>query len=287
MLVAPFDALVRTRAWRRLGLLVLYLLIVLLVWALLWRRAQLRGLPDVGAPFDEAALGTTVRVPDDRNAFVLYRRAAERFRDMNEAESKSFTGSNLLWSRADATLRRWVADHEAAISLLRAGSERPEAYLEGAGIWRSTSPRSTSKVELLRRLSWIGDAALFEAGRLRAEGDVAGAWTLLKAVVRASRHMTRAVPTIEAVPTPSSSSSSPHWPVSAVGRGSGRSASRCSGEPSTTCWPPGALWTVPLAAVYREEYRSAEESLANLQPLIAWRTERRPAAGRFDLFAHA
>ena len=46
------------------------------------------------------------RVPDDRNAFVLYRQAAEQFRDMSEAEGKSFTDANLSWSAADADAPR-------------------------------------------------------------------------------------------------------------------------------------------------------------------------------------
>ena len=37
--------------------------------------AQLIGLPDVGDPFDVAAF-RAFTIPDDRNAFVLYRRAA-------------------------------------------------------------------------------------------------------------------------------------------------------------------------------------------------------------------
>ena len=57
--LAPFRAIERTRGRRRLGLLVLYGLIAVVIWALLWRRSQLAGLPDVGALFDVAAFRVT------------------------------------------------------------------------------------------------------------------------------------------------------------------------------------------------------------------------------------
>src|ERR1017187_101873 len=137
-LLFPFRAVERAGGWRRLGLLVVYVLIALPILALLWRRSQLVGLPDVGASHDGLASVTPAGVPDDRNAFVPYRRAAERFRAMTPGEGVSFTKANLLWSQADAVLRGWVAEHQEAISLLRAGSERPEASLELPG--RPTGP---------------------------------------------------------------------------------------------------------------------------------------------------
>ncbi|HEY2158832.1 MAG TPA: hypothetical protein VGH33_24585, partial [Isosphaeraceae bacterium] len=191
ILLSPVRAIERARGRRRIGLLALYGLIALLFSAMSWRQSQLGGLPDIGEPLDVAA--SRIGVPDDRNAFVPYRRAAERFRDMSKSEGESFANANLLWSQADATLRGWVAEHREAISLLRHGSERPEACLETRE-HPTVMLTTAEKLELLRRLSWIGDAALFEAGRLRAEGDRAGAWSLLKAVVRTSRHMERAVP---------------------------------------------------------------------------------------------
>ena len=76
---APSRAIERTRGWSRLGLLVLYGLMALVIWGLLWRRSQLAALPDVGEPFDVAAFRLPAHVPDDRNAFVPYRRAAHGF----------------------------------------------------------------------------------------------------------------------------------------------------------------------------------------------------------------
>ncbi len=193
LILAPIRTIERARGWRRLGLLGLYGLIVLGLLAFLWRRSQLARLPDVGETFGAAAsrLG---RVPDDRNAFIPYRQAAHRVRLMTDAEGDSFSDANLNWSRSDATLRRWVADNDQAISLMCAGTERPDAFLDASGP-ATGSLTAANNSEVVIRLSWVGNAALFKAGRLRSEGDPSGAWALLRTVVRVSRDMERAFPT--------------------------------------------------------------------------------------------
>jgi hypothetical protein len=107
--LAPFRAIERARGWRRLALLAVYTLIAVVIGAFLWRRSQLAGLPDVGEPFDVAATRWPAPSPGNRNAFPIYSRAAMRFSDMTPAVGNSFNNANLSWSRADATLRAWVA----------------------------------------------------------------------------------------------------------------------------------------------------------------------------------
>ena len=46
--LSPFRAIERARGWRRLGLLVLYAAIAVVIGGLLWRRSQLAGLPMSG-----------------------------------------------------------------------------------------------------------------------------------------------------------------------------------------------------------------------------------------------
>jgi hypothetical protein len=284
ILLFPLRAIERARGWRRLGLLLLYLMIALPILAPLWRRSQLAGLPDVGNTFDVAASRPTAGVPDDRNAFVPYRRAAERFREMSNAEGESFSKADLRWSRADATLRGWVAAHREATALLRAGSERPEAYLELPG--HPTGPLALAeKQEVIRRLSWIGDAALFEAGRLRAEGDPVGAWALLKSTVRASRDMERAVPTAWCQTTAMTLVQYAREPVSEWAK-----------DPSVDVvllrralddLAAAEALTPPLSHFYRGEYQVADESLEYPQPLIAERARHVADARAFDLSAFA
>lgn len=186
--LSPLRALERSRGWRRLGILAVYTLIALVIWAIMWRRAQLASLPDIGDPFEAAGIRSPVPVSDERNAAVPYRAAAKLFRDLNNgAESTSFTNANLAWSRADATMRAWVAEHDKAISLLIDGSTRPEFYFDMPNV--SAIEARAERVELARRMGWIGTAGLFKAGQLQAQGDCAGAWSILKGIVRANRHM--------------------------------------------------------------------------------------------------
>ena len=133
ILLFPFRAVERTQGWRRIALLVLYGLIAVGIWGFLWRQSQLARLPDVGDSFGVAAFREPGRVSDDRNAFIPYRQAAQRFREMNEAEGNAFNNADLKWSRADAALRGWVAKNDQAIALMCAGRRlRPDVFLEGA-----------------------------------------------------------------------------------------------------------------------------------------------------------
>ena len=130
----PLRAVERSRGWRRLVLLVLYGLIALGTWVILWRRSQLAALPDVGDPFAGGTLQLPAPVPGSHNAFVSYRRAIERFRDMNKDEGNSFSNAEFAWERADATFRAWVAEHDEAISLLWAQpAALPEVFVEVPG----------------------------------------------------------------------------------------------------------------------------------------------------------
>jgi hypothetical protein len=280
VLLFPFRAIERARGWRRLGLLVLYVLISLPIIALLWRRSQLFGLPDVGPSYGGSIDGARGGVPDDRNAFVLYRQAAEQCRVMTAGEGESFTNANLVWSRADVVLRGWVAEHREAISLLRAGSERPEAYLELPG--RPTGPfLLAEKQQVIVKLSWIGTAALFEAGRLRAEGDPDGAWALLKAVVRASRDMERAVPTAWCRTTAFTQVQYAREPVTEWARDPSVGVALLRRALDDVA--AAEALTPPLPAFYRGEYQAAEASLESPQWMIAERARGRAAAGVFDL----
>jgi hypothetical protein len=284
ILLFPLRAIERARGWRRLGLLLLYLMIALPSLAQLWRRSQLVGLPDVGDTFDVAAARPTAGVPDDRNAFIPYRRAAERFREMSKDEDESFSKANLRWSWADATLRGWVADHREAIALLRAGSERPEVYLERPGKLTDL-PAIDAEREVIRRLSLIGDAALFEAGRLRVEGDPAGAWAVLKAVVRASRDMERAVPTTWSRDTAIILVQYAREPVSEWAKDPSVSVALL--RRALDDLAAAEALTPPLSHFYREEYQAVDATLEYPQPLIAERARHLADAGAFDLSAFA
>ena len=192
ILLFPLRAVEQARGWRRFVLLLVYATIALPIVAVGWRRSQVAGLPNVGNTFEVPALRPGGPVPDDRNAFVLYRQAAGRFRDLSGDNDDSLSKANFRWAWADVNIRRWVTDNREAVSLLRAGSERPEASLEQ--LVKPTDLLDPDGMPIVSRLLAVGQVALFEAGRLRTEGDPAGAWAFLKAVVRASRDIERAAP---------------------------------------------------------------------------------------------
>jgi hypothetical protein len=281
ILLFLFRAVERTRGWRRLGLLVLYGLTVLGTWAFLWRQAQLARLPDVGESFGAAAFRGPGRVSDDRNAFIPYRQAAHRFREMNDAEGNSFNNANLQWSRADATLRGWIAENDQAISLMCAGAVRPDAFLELPG--HATDPLAAAeKAEVVRRLSWMGDAALFKAGRLRSEGDPAGAWTLLRAVVRVSRDMERALPTSWSRETAIILVQFAWEPLADWAKDPALSTALLR-QALDDLAALEAL-TPPISLFYRDEYQTAEESFMRLSLSSVLQDQRRSGIvppGRF------
>jgi hypothetical protein len=284
VLLFPLRAVERARGWRRLGLLLVYVMIALPILAMLWRRSQLAGLPEVGEYYDGNVAASRAGVADERNAFVLYRRAIERSRVITGGEGESFSKANLVWAAADEVVRRWVAEHKEAISLLRAGSERPEASLEvprnQAGVFIIAQ-----KQEMIVRLSWIGDAALFEAGRLLAEGDTVGAWGLLKAVIRTSRHMEQAAPSVWCRGTATTLAQYAVGPVSAWAKGPSVSIAQLRSALDDIA--AAEALTPPLSSFYRGEYQAAQESLANLDMLIAERARVRAAIGMSDALAFA
>ena len=75
----------RRRVWASIAIPLLMVAIAPVWWSL-----QLVGLPDIGDPFDvESFLATSI--PDDRNAFVIYRRAAAVLKPLT-------SGSKYRWA---------------------------------------------------------------------------------------------------------------------------------------------------------------------------------------------
>ena len=81
----------------------------------LWWLTQLTGLPDVGDPFDVAAFRAST-VPDERNAFVLYKRAAAMLNLKPAYLTASGIKADMLarWSAAVPEVRRWADENRGA-----------------------------------------------------------------------------------------------------------------------------------------------------------------------------
>jgi len=286
ILLAPLRAIERTRGWRRIGLLIVYALIAVAIWAPSRRYSQLAGLPDVEEPFDVAARRAPGRMASDRSAFVFYRQALERFRDMNEAERASFDRANLEWSRADELFRGWVRENDEAIALLCTGAAQPDFGLESrAGTAVQFQAADVVNGVLAARLGWIATAALFKAGKLQAEGDHAGAWNLLKAVVRASRHVEWATARADGRGIGIMMVQYARQPVADWARD--RSVSAVMLRQSLDDLAAADALTPPLSTFYRLEHRAALATLTNIEPLIAARASERRDRAPWHLFAIA
>jgi hypothetical protein len=85
----------------------------------IWWLRSLDGLPDIGEPFDVAAV-RGFRVPHDRNAFAFLSRAARELTPFPHSSAVSR-------SSADPTLRAWVAANHRALELFLLGSDQADA----------------------------------------------------------------------------------------------------------------------------------------------------------------
>ena len=151
---------------------------------LTWWTTTLMGLPDIGDPFDVAAF-TDSPVPDDENAFVLYKQAVDRL--TNEPSDMTYD-----WSKAGPVEKGWLARNREALDLWRRGTERPGAlYIPVKSVSITTQLPVIQKIRACVRLAQL------EGTRLEAEGDLEGAWRLYRAIFRSSRHVGREATVIE------------------------------------------------------------------------------------------
>jgi hypothetical protein len=148
----------------------------------LWWATQLWGLPDIGDPFDVAAFRART-IPDDRNAFVLYDQAAAMLKPRPDYLAKATGKVNLLarWPDAHRDLRRWAEDNREALAVYRRAAERPDALDRAIGL-------DEDKIKTFRALWTIHLIVLLETSRLEKQGDMAGAWSWYRALLRTAHH---------------------------------------------------------------------------------------------------
>jgi hypothetical protein len=135
------------------------------------------GLPDVGDPFDVVAF-RTFRVPEEQDAFVLFRQAAAKLLPMPDLPTPAQrAGPAAEWSHADPKLREWAEANRAALSLFQQGAERAD----GTAAVLIDPERSSLQELNLRRLVSL---AFLDASRLEEQGDMAAAWGRFRAILR-------------------------------------------------------------------------------------------------------
>ena len=180
LLGAPLRWVARSR--RRIWGATVFMLVIV-ASPPLWWWMQLMGLPDIGDPFDVRAFRAST-VPDDRNAYVLYKQAAALL-TLNPAYlAKSSVKADMLarWSAAVPEVRRWADDNRQALALYRQGADRPDAVDPDIGLGRENL-RTFSALWAFRLLAFL------EASRLEDKGDMAGAWEMYLALMRTIHHV--------------------------------------------------------------------------------------------------
>jgi hypothetical protein len=150
----------------------------------IWWLTSLDGLPDIGDPFDVAAL-RAFSIPDDQDAFAFFRRANERRGRFPLAPGDEAPAATGAWSEADSKVRAWAEANRPALDL----------FLRGAGCADGISRRPGEPYsgrysdELGPRYLIL--LALLEGGRRAEGGDMAGCWDCYHAVLRATVHSMR------------------------------------------------------------------------------------------------
>jgi hypothetical protein len=180
----------RLRQMLRVGL-VLTIGIGLATTALtIWWLTSLNGLPDIGDPFDVAEF-RAFSIPDDENAFLLFRRANEQLSPCPLSPGEERSAATVAWSNADPKLRAWVEANRPALELFQRGAARSDGISRRPG-----DPYSGRYSEDLgpHHLTLL---ALLEGGRLTERGDMAGAWDWYRAVLQATVHSARRAVMVE------------------------------------------------------------------------------------------
>jgi hypothetical protein len=173
-----------------------------LAWALLglaaavgvfaaWWATSLRGLPDIGDPFDVASIREPA-ISDEQNAFVFLRRAHETLTPLPDLPPASRAATlSAGWSEAGHELQAWVEANRRALELFRRGADQSDGVWppDGMPFWQ----RCRDSCNRYRTLGPGGlmRLALLEGERLARAGDAAGAWECYRAVLRMATHLRR------------------------------------------------------------------------------------------------
>jgi hypothetical protein len=164
----------RLRQLRRVMLvLTICLAVAATALAIRW-LTSLNGLPDIGDPFDVAEF-QAFRIPDERNAFTLVRRANQKFTPMP-----------LNLNVGDPRLHDWFEANRPLVDLFIQAAECADGISgpEDVDNWRYYPIQSNWGGTLFAMTYW-------EGGRRADSGNMAGAWDCYRAILRMYVHLRR------------------------------------------------------------------------------------------------
>ena len=164
---------------RRVGVWIVgFLLIALIGSVVVWRATSLRGLPDVGPPFDLAAFGT-IPIPESKNAFTYYRAASEKL-----TSPMPLGPMPLTWGQASPVHRAWFDANRDALKIWLAGTTKDRAvYVQPSKLRFETTLKVAQDLRTFARLAQLAGL------RMEGQGDLEEAWTWYRAGLRSSRHV--------------------------------------------------------------------------------------------------
>lgn len=145
------------------------LMIVAWVAVEIWRQTRLRGVPDIGHPFNVAVLGRIDVNPAD-NARADYRTAAGNMTQLPADETDD---------HAD-----WLELNRPAAEQWKRGTEKP-VFLRSQPVDLSLDNQSNSFSEMRAITDWVR----LETERLESEHNYDSAWEWLRGLFRYSRHL--------------------------------------------------------------------------------------------------
>jgi hypothetical protein len=171
---------------RQLAIIAAALFVVLAISAAsiaIWWLTSLNGLPDIGDPFDVSAW-RAVKLPEEQNACTYYRRAQESLSPFPDLPRTASAGAaTVAWSKADPKLREWAGANGAALRWFLKGADQADGvFVPG--------PKPDPKGDAMARTS-LASLALLEGGRREEAGDMEGAWTHYRAVLRMASLLSR------------------------------------------------------------------------------------------------
>jgi hypothetical protein len=177
---APFRWLFRSR---QRVLTAAAVLLAMIVAPPVWWATQLMGLPEIDEPVDVQAI-RSFRIPDESNAFMFYRRAADRLKPLKSSRGQVPVAINQLgpWPKDNEEAGRWVEENREAMEIFRRGTERPDAL----DLVPAYSGQSLTLILALRSFQML---ARLEAERLEKQGDMAAAWVWYRAALRSNYHI--------------------------------------------------------------------------------------------------
>lgn len=150
----------------------------------IYRNSQLRGLPDIGDPFDIEKFG---KIADADNAAIEYRAAVAILDSSNKFSIKELDqAEGDDWSALTQSMKDWLQVNRPALELWHQGTQKPDALF----MQPCDQSISMTWIQQLKHRDFMR-LAILEAKRLAANGDHVGAWKWYRSAIRYSRHLGR------------------------------------------------------------------------------------------------